>query len=323
VGECLVSVSSDSREYCLFRDDSPCDTPGQQRADDVLVFKAFGLAIGIGTDDAQVMSQLLDRMPPGSTPTSQQPQRLYTLHSISRTLQPARAGNHAQIAETRDERAAQVLLTRSVNLADVLEVFESDLQLQVAEMCSEKVFVHAGVVGWNGKAIVVPGKSCAGKTTLITGLVRAGATYYSDEYAVFDDEGRVHSYSRPPRIRTAEGKSRIEFEPEMFEGERELEPLPLGYIVVTQYQTGARWQPRRLSPGQAVLALLQNTVAIRRRPDSCLAALSRASSSAITVQSARGEADETALLLLSEIEKDTRELSRVGEALQLNTTLWR
>ena len=32
-------------------------------------------------------------------------------------------------------------------------------------------------------------------------MVRAGATYYSDEYAVIDDTGLVHPFARPLGIR--------------------------------------------------------------------------------------------------------------------------
>ena len=58
----------------------------------------------------------------------------------------------------------------------------------------ERVFVHAGVVGWKGHAIVIPGRSRSGKTTLVAELVKAGAEYYSDEFAVLDAEGRVHPF---------------------------------------------------------------------------------------------------------------------------------
>jgi hypothetical protein len=93
----------------------------------------------------------------------------------------------------------------------------------------------------------------------------------------------------------------------MFGGSRGVEPLPLGFIVVTQYRAGARWQPRKLSPGKTVLALLQNTVSIRRRPHSCLTTLCRFGSSAVAIESARGEADEITTLVLRQMEEDPRE----------------
>ena len=67
------------------------------------------------------------------------------------------------------------------------------------------VFLHAGVIGWRDRAFVFPGPSFAGKSTLIAELVRAGATYYSDEYAVVDEDGRVHPYARALQMRQSGG----------------------------------------------------------------------------------------------------------------------
>ena len=79
-----------------------------------------------------------------------------------------------------------------MNLDLILDTLESDLQLHVAEQARRRLFVHAGVVGWKGRAIVIPGRSFTGKTTLVAELVRAGASYYSDEYALIDSRGKIH-----------------------------------------------------------------------------------------------------------------------------------
>jgi hypothetical protein len=82
-----------------------------------------------------------------------------------------------------------------------LEALESDLHRSVAERARRWCFVHAGVVGWRGRVIVIPGRSHSGKTTLVAEWLRAGALYYSDEYAVFDAMGRVHAYAKPLSLR--------------------------------------------------------------------------------------------------------------------------
>ncbi|HVG83597.1 MAG TPA: DUF692 family protein [Vicinamibacterales bacterium] len=46
--------------------------------------------------------------------------------------------------------------------------------------------LHAGVVSFGGGCMLLPAPTGSGKTTLTAALVRAGATYYSDEIAVFD-----------------------------------------------------------------------------------------------------------------------------------------
>src|SRR5262249_9105581 len=52
--------------------------------------------------------------------------------------------------------------------------------------------VHSGVVAHGGRAILLPGPTSTGKSTLVAELVRRGAAYFSDEYALLDAEGRVH-----------------------------------------------------------------------------------------------------------------------------------
>src|SRR4029077_14911688 len=83
----------------------------------------------------------------------------------------------------------------------VIQALESALRATVAEHSPNRVFVHGGAVAWNGKAIIVPGPSFSGKSTLVTELVRRGATYYSDEYAVLDARGRVHPFAAAPSLR--------------------------------------------------------------------------------------------------------------------------
>ena len=75
---------------------------------------------------------------------------------------------------------------------EVLDWLRHDIHLSVARLSTEFVFVHAAVVGWRGLAIVIPGRDTFGKSTLAAELVRRGGVYYSDLFAAFDDEARVH-----------------------------------------------------------------------------------------------------------------------------------
>jgi hypothetical protein len=76
----------------------------------------------------------------------------------------------------------------------VLRQFPTELRITIAEFARRKVFVHAGAVSWKGKGIILPAKSFHGKSTLTAELVRLGAKYLSDEYAVLDEKGRVHPF---------------------------------------------------------------------------------------------------------------------------------
>jgi hypothetical protein len=148
------------------------------------------------------------------------------------------------------------------------------------------------VVGWRGKAIVLPGRSFSGKTTLVTALIRAGATYYSDEYAVFDERGRIHPYARPLGIRELGSFNSQNVKPEELGAGLGTRPLKVGLIVSTSFKKDARWRPRDISHGQAVLELLANTVSARSRPGNALKVLSQALSAARAVKGGRGEAAE-------------------------------
>jgi hypothetical protein len=191
------------------------------------------------------------------------------------------------------------LLARSLEIPPLLTAFEKHAELLTAFRASNCLFVHAGVVGWQGQAILIPGRSMTGKTTLVKALVEAGAVYYSDEFAVLDKEGRVHPYPRPLSIRGNNGQPGREITAEALGGQTGVEPLPVGLIVATEYHPEAMWQPRQLTPGQALLALMDNTVAARRNPAHSMPILKQAVTNAIALKSKRGEAGDVALRLLA------------------------
>lgn len=63
---------------------------------------------------------------------------------------------------------------------------------------SADAHVHAASVSLGGRAVVIPGRSGAGKTTLALALALAGWTYLSDEVAAIGPGGDVvHPYPRP------------------------------------------------------------------------------------------------------------------------------
>ena len=176
-----------------------------------------------------------------------------------------KVGSHTRRFNILYAGAVRVVQTKDTD--QVLEALERDLQLYVVEQARRRVFVHAGVVGWHGRAIVIPGRTMSGKSTLVKALVEVGATYYSDEFAVIDERGRVHPYLKPLSIRENGAGRPKEIHPEALGGTVGVKPLPVGLVVATSYREGARWRPRQLLPGRAVLALLAHTVSARRKPE--------------------------------------------------------
>jgi hypothetical protein len=247
-------------------------------------------------NDADVLERLRSHLPPGWKPaTSPVVQHIYSLFVGRRSGRNIRGYNLAYRNTVR--------LARSLDLDQIFDAFESDLHLNVAEMAQRRVFIHAGVVGWKGKAILMPGRSLSGKTTLVTELLKAGAAFYSDEYAVLDLQGRVHPYPRPLSIRESGSVRQTRRTPEALGAVVGARPLPVGLVVVSNYKNGARWRPRSLSPGLGALALLDNTVSIRREPGKALPALTRAISGAPILTGVRGEAKETVDLILSRVDR--------------------
>jgi hypothetical protein len=170
-------------------------------------------------------------------------------------------------------------------LDEALQALETNLHFIVSLEAPTKLFIHAGVVAWKNRAILMPGPSFSGKSTLVSELVRAGATYYSDEYAVLDGRGRVHAYPRPLVKRSGKPRNGI-----MRSTRKKLKPLPVGMVLVTRYKDGATWRPRPLTPAEAALELLANTVAARPRPQFAMETISKALRRARALKSKRGDA---------------------------------
>jgi len=252
---------------------------------------AYGVRIGIRTNRRDLLDQILDYAPPlwKSTPVPSV-ERMFSFR-VGGGSSSIRGSSHVLLDSLETE-------VRSRSLKRILEAFQVRLKMYVAEMARRRVFVHAGVVGWKGKAIIIPGRSMSGKTSLVAELVRAGATYYSDEYAVLDMFGRVHPYPEPLAIRKEGYAKQKKFRAEEIGGVTGTKPLRVGQVIVSGYQTGARWRPRKLSAGQAVLELLANTIPARRKPEVVIPTLRGAVSEATAFKGVRGEARDTARLIL-------------------------
>jgi hypothetical protein len=146
---------------------------------------------------------------------------------------------------------------------------ESDLALFAAERLDGLVAVHAAMIVHHGRAIVVPGRSHAGKTTLALAALDAGMVVTSDEYALVDPTtGLVHGWPRPLRIRLPGGG--IERRPLP---DHPNEPVPVAVIAAVRYEPGGA-PVGEISRADAVMALLDNCVCGALRPsDSFEAAL--------------------------------------------------
>ena len=251
----------------------------------------------------EIMDRIEGVLPPDAKPA--RGPRVKCLYSL--IVSGTKVGTNVRRFNILYVNAVQLARTKDTDL--ILEALERDLQLYVAEHARRRVFVHAGVVGWRGRAIVIPGRTMSGKTTLVKALVEAGATYYSDEYAVLDERGRVHPYLKPLSVRENGGGRPKKILPEALGATTGVRPLPVGLVVATSYREDARWRPRRLSPGRAVMELLAHTVSARLEPERALATLRSATAEAMVIKGARGEAEEVAEALLGRLAEEAGRVS--------------
>ena len=258
--------------------------------------KSYGVRIGIRANDPVCLEQICDRLPHESEVVALSVvDRLYSI-IIGESTPRSRIRRYNMLY------GDHVRLARSIDRNEVFDTLESDLRLFVAEVARHRVFVHAGVVGWKGKAIVIPGRSFSGKSTLVAELVKAGAIYYSDEYAVFDSRGRVHPFLKPLEIRKQGDTRQAKVSIDELGGQAGKKPLPVGLVLLSRFQEGATWRPRRLSPGKAVLELFANTVSARRSPDQALSALQHVAATANVYKSMRGQAKEIIPFILNKVD---------------------
>lgn len=258
-------------------------------------FTVFGVRIGIRANRPGLISMLMSRVPVRWTQINPpQVDRMYSVLSF----RPAGVTKRLPTLNFLFADAHQ--LASTAEREELGDVFESDIASYFGRTARNWLFVHAGVVGWNGSAIVIPGRSYSGKTTLVHALLKQGATYYSDEFAVLDENGCVHPYPRRLSIRANTVSERIAAA--QLGAQTGSVPLRIGLVILTRYKTGAQWQPYRLTPGRAVLGLLENTLSARRNPELALHVLGDAIHRASVLEGFRGDAVETARAILREMD---------------------
>jgi len=266
-------------------------------------FQAYGVKVGVEADNGNYLLEIEKRL--GKTlPNGFE---LISKNEIDHILQIRRKKNgDFQLFKNK------VNVANSSSEAEFYDFVESEIRLTIAEYAVSRVFLHAGVVAWKDKGIVIPGSSFSGKTSLVAALIKKGALYYSDEYAVLDENGNVHPFPKMLSLRgiTDEYKQ-VDYTAESLGGEVGLKPIPVGMVLLTKYDSTGDlsenktnlFEPEILSAGQAALEIILQTIPIRNNPKFVLQVLNKVANDAIIVKSKRGEANKFADLLLNFFEK--------------------
>lgn len=252
----------------------------------------YGVCIGLRVADPDHLAPLLAHMPHGAEPApARRVDRMYSVAMPSR-------GEPIYQLFTGSRRTAQ----RFDDLERLARAFAADARHFVALRAQQRVFIHAGVVAVGDRAILIPGRTMTGKTTLVAEFLRNGATYYSDEYAVLDEAGWVHPFAKALSIRTTLDEPQTLVDVATFGVPNGTAPLRIGAVLSTRYVSGADWRPEPLSAGHVALCLLDNAVAARSRFAEVCRVISAALDHRMRAwQGTRGEARHVARWMLAQL----------------------
>jgi hypothetical protein len=165
-------------------------------------------------------------------------------------------------------------------------------------------FLHAGVVGLDGAVALLVGSSGHGKSTLVADLIGSArrarpivngiglsATYFSDEYAAIDEQGRLHPYPRALLIRAGRPEQHpvlpLDLGAHVADG-----PGEIRLILNLPYQDQAQLQMRPVGQSEGLRLLLEHTPHVLEDSPALFKNLTRIAGRARTFIGVRGDAPE-------------------------------
>jgi hypothetical protein len=257
-------------------------------------FESFGVVVRMSSNDEALLSEL----------------KSVIRRSLLGNIEDAAGRVPDHVFEMTVEASGDLMLRQdgqdlgaSDTKLKAFRFFDSILRVSVGSLAPDLVFLHAGVVEWKGRAIVMPADSFQGKSTLVAELVRRGAGYYSDDFALLDEQARVLPFARQISMRTPDYKT-YELPVEDIGGRVGEGPIPVGALLFTRYEPHAVWEPVLETPGTGVLKLIPYTLSIRNRTDFRMKVLHKLASHAIIFSTLRGSAESFAETLLDFVDNN-------------------
>jgi hypothetical protein len=190
------------------------------------------------------------------------------------------------------------------NIFSSLNVFFSTATANFA--VNKGIFIHAGAVAWKDRGIIIPANSYNGKTTLTAELTKLGATYFSDEYAIINNNGELLPYPKTLSIRKPGEYDQKETAVEELGGESaDLDScVPVKLVLFAKFNKSTKtWKPKQLTQAAAVLELMKHTFPLRAFPEIVIKNLHNLTKNAIVLKGNRGEAKDFAQLIINYLEK--------------------
>lgn len=205
-------------------------------------------------------------------------------------------------------------LARFDNLEDTIAVLSSSIETLASTHSDTHAFLHAGAVEVGGRAVMLPGRSHAGKTTLVRALLERGARYLSDDLVPIDAGLRAHPLARPLMVRAARGAATEPVPPERVGSRAALAALEIAAVFCVRFdpaEPGLRLEEK--TDAASFAALLAHAPGAQIRPDVIVPILAGIARRTPVFVGARGEAGAAADALLARLSGSTPDRGRGGE----------
>ena len=223
---------------------------------------------------------------------------------------------------TRSDEGERVLVDRELAAQEqvrgrIVSTVVHTLARQMIEAC-DALGIHAGGVVRHGVGVALPAQMESGKSTLTTGLIRAGFDYLTDEAVLLDwetltaipfpkpislDPGSWYLFPElepqaalPPGYKDAQWQ----IPPSAIRADAVGGPCRIRYFVFPEYANGAETRLTPLRRAEATIELAKNTFRFNERPRRSLDALALAVRDADCYKLAIGDL-ETAVALLTQL----------------------
>jgi len=160
----------------------------------------------------------------------------------------------------------------------------------LAEGAAAQPVFHAAALSWQGRGVIFPGGTAAGKSTLAGWLALRGWAYHSDELAAVSTDGpTLRGLPRPLSLKQASlhlFEPCVDFNapgagimvtphgamiaPSLLRGSGP-GPAPLARIIFTNYRADSDYSLQQLTPARAAVRLMGCLVNVRNLPNHGLA----------------------------------------------------
>lgn len=174
-------------------------------------------------------------------------------------------------------------LTASPRADHALDILLWHVNQEAVRSCARHIVLHAAAAGRDGRAVLLPGPTEAGKTTLVAGLARAGLAYLTDEAVALSlDDGAAEPFPKPlslhppsaalfPELAGAEpggasapaGSAR-HVPPARLGARTATGPMQVAVVVFPRYVAGAPTVLAPLHRADALAMLCQNAFNLNR-----------------------------------------------------------